>query len=152
MWAAWKSLTDGVAGQVLPFSAQVRHCHAMQVFSPLRRARGDAQPCRRSDNNPMPAMVCFHIFGRTPLVASAVTSLNRVLCPSNALTRASARQSIYELNDLTDISTGNNGTFKAQRGYDLCTGLGVPNAAFTAAWLKRNRVSWSPSPQTVLTA
>ena len=26
MWAAWKSLTDGVAGRVLPFSAQVRWC------------------------------------------------------------------------------------------------------------------------------
>jgi kumamolisin len=81
MWAAWKSLTDGVAGKVLPFSAQ----------------------------------------------------------------------SIYELNDLTDISTGNNGTFKAQKGYDLCTGLGVPNSAFTAAWLKQNGASFTPSPQTVLT-
>jgi len=29
MWAAWKSLTDGVAGKVLPFSAQVRRCRAL---------------------------------------------------------------------------------------------------------------------------
>ena len=53
-------------------------------------------------------------------------------------------QSIYELADLTDITTGSNGTFKAQHGYDLCTGLGVPNAAVAAAWLKQNDVTYSP--------
>jgi hypothetical protein len=41
MWAAWKSLTDGVAGKVLPFSAQVRRCRALQ---PLDLPH-DAQPC-----------------------------------------------------------------------------------------------------------
>ena len=55
-----------------------------------------------------------------------------------------ATQSIYELNDLTDITAGSNGTFQAQHGYDLCTGLGVPNAAVAAAWLKQNGVSYSP--------
>jgi len=53
-------------------------------------------------------------------------------------------QSIYELNDLTDITTGSNGTFKAQHGYDLCTGLGVPNAAVATAWFEQNGVSYSP--------
>ena len=59
---------------------------------------------------------------------------------------------MYELADLTDIDAGSNGTFKAQRGYDLCTGIGVPNATFTAAWLKSNGVSWHPSPQVVMMA
>ena len=54
------------------------------------------------------------------------------------------RQSIYELNDLTDITTGSNGTFKAQHGYDLCTGLGVLNATVATAWFEQNGVSYSP--------
>jgi len=54
------------------------------------------------------------------------------------------RQSIYELNDLTDITTGSNGTFQAQQGYDLCTGLGVPSAGVATAWFEQNGVSYSP--------
>ncbi|CAL5221913.1 g4183 [Coccomyxa viridis] len=79
MWAAWKGLTDAVAGKRLPFSAEA-------VYT------GPA--------------AC-----------------------------------------LTDITTGNNGTYNAQIGYDLCTGMGVPNAEFTAAWLRMNGVTWSPSTQ-----
>jgi kumamolisin len=33
-----------------------------------------------------------------------------------------------------DITSGNNGTYKAGRGWDACTGLGVPDGA---ALLKR---------------
>jgi hypothetical protein len=46
---------------------------------------------------------------------------------------------------LTDISVGDNGTYSAQAGYDLCTGMGVPNKSFLAAWLTMNNVQWSPN-------
>jgi kumamolisin len=45
---------------------------------------------------------------------------------------------IYPLNGTSsfrDITTGNNGTYGASRGYDLCTGLGVPNVTSLIAAL-----------------
>ena len=58
MWAAWKSLTDGVAGKVLPFSAQVRLCRAMSEWSIQ-----DVQPSAQSRRSAL--VVC--IMGRAPL-------------------------------------------------------------------------------------
>jgi hypothetical protein len=55
-------------------------------------------------------------------------------------------QKAYELNDLTDITSGSNGAYQATIGYDLCTGLGVPNSGFTTAWLKANGVDYTPPP------
>ena len=40
------------------------------------------------------------------------------------------------------------GTFQAQHGYDLCTGLGVPNAGVATAWLEKNGVSYTAPPTT----
>lgn len=37
---------------------------------------------------------------------------------------------LYQLNNLTDVIAGSNGAYKAAAGYDLCTGLGLPNKAF----------------------
>ena len=45
---------------------------------------------------------------------------------------------------MTDITEGSNGAYKAKVGYDLCTGIGVPNEAFTKAWLAENGVTYSP--------
>lgn len=39
-------------------------------------------------------------------------------------------ETIYKSNLATDIIKGSNGAFKSVSGYDYCTGLGVPNAAF----------------------
>ena len=53
---------------------------------------------------------------------------------------------VYEENDkMTDIYEGNNGFYKAKKGYDMCTGLGVPNAGFTTAWLEKNGVKYDPT-------
>ena len=48
-----------------------------------------------------------------------------------------APQQLYKLSGLTDVTHGKNDVFKAGRGYDLVTGLGVPNKKVTDAWLAR---------------
>lgn len=48
-----------------------------------------------------------------------------------------APQQMYKLGGLTDITHGSDGVFPAGKGYDLVTGLGVPNQKFTDAWLAR---------------
>ncbi len=45
-------------------------------------------------------------------------------------------ETIYKTKLLTDITQGNNGAFSAGPGYDNCTGLGTPNAAFWAQFKK----------------
>jgi hypothetical protein len=55
-------------------------------------------------------------------------------------------QAAYKLADkMTDIYEGNNGFYKAKKKYDLCTGLGVPNVGFTAAWLEENGFKYDPT-------
>ena len=48
-----------------------------------------------------------------------------------------ALQELYKLSGLTDITHGKNDVFPAGKGYDLVTGLGVPNSGVTKAWLAR---------------
>ena len=46
---------------------------------------------------------------------------------------------MYELRPpLTDITEGGNDPYLAGPGYDLITGMGVPNQAFTDAWVEAN--------------
>ena len=47
---------------------------------------------------------------------------------------------MYELADLTDIVDGRNDRYSAGPGYNLLTGMGVPNLVFTKAWLEQNGV------------
>ena len=49
-----------------------------------------------------------------------------------------ASQDVYKLADLTDITMGRADRYSAAPGYDLLTGMGVPNGHFTTAWLKQN--------------
>ena len=58
-----------------------------------------------------------------------VTLLSLVTCAS---------QDVYSLADLTDITIGSADRYSAGPGYDLLTGMGVPNCDFTKAWLKQN--------------
>lgn len=45
---------------------------------------------------------------------------------------------VYKLSDLTDITRGRADHYSAGPGYDLLTGMGVPNSGFTKAWLEEN--------------
>ena len=45
-------------------------------------------------------------------------------------------ETIYKSNLATDIVKGSNGAYKAGPGYDYCTGLGTPNAAFWSQFKK----------------
>ena len=47
-------------------------------------------------------------------------------------------QRVYQLADLTDINLGHNDRYSAGPGYDLLTGMGVPNSGFTKAWLEQS--------------
>ena len=51
----------------------------------------------------------------------------------------------------TDITTGNNGVYNAGPGYDLCTGVGVPNVTnLLAALASEPTVTIQPGSQTAL--
>jgi len=45
-------------------------------------------------------------------------------------------ETAYASKLMTDITKGSNGAYKAGPGYDYCTGLGAPNAAFWAQFKK----------------
>ena len=49
-----------------------------------------------------------------------------------------APQDVYQLSNLTDITRGRADVYEAGPGYDLLTGMGVPNSDFTKDWLAQN--------------
>jgi kumamolisin len=75
----------------------------------------------------------WNTFGGTSAVGPMWAGLTALLVTITGKNLAGLQQTLYQLNNLTDITTGSNGAYKAGVGYDYCTGLGTPNAAFVAA-------------------
>ncbi|EIE19960.1 subtilisin-like protein [Coccomyxa subellipsoidea C-169] len=86
-----------------------------------------------------------YIFGGTSAVApmwAAWKAATDAVAGENLKFSAEAAYALK--GKMTDITEGTNGAYKAKIGCDLCTGIGVPNEAFTKAWLAENGVTYSP--------
>ena len=98
---------------------------------------GRGVPDVAADADPMSGVVVMHIDGKhlepiggtsasTPLWASLIARLNQGLKTRcgflNPILYGKCSSGV-----LRDITTGNNGAYSAQPGWDACTGLGTPN-------------------------
>jgi kumamolisin len=87
-----------------------------------------------------------YVIGGTSAVAPMLAA-GKALCDAVAGKRLTITPAIlYLLKDLTDITQGSNGAYKAAIGYDLCTGMGVPNATFWQALMQGATPPAPPSP------
>jgi hypothetical protein len=90
-----------------------------------------------------------NIIGGTSAVAPLIASF-LALCKQSSTskrTNNSIKQNLYSLlgsDNFKDIKTGNNGDYNASKGWDPCTGLGVPNFS------NLSRVLNNPDAKTLL--
>jgi kumamolisin len=93
---------------------------------------GDADP-----NSGYQVFVGGHeyVFGGTSAVAPMWAALAAILSTLKGQRLGLFGPRTWQLMDLTDVTAGSNGAFKARTGWDPCTGLGLPNAAFAQAVL-----------------
>ena len=71
-----------------------------------------------------------------PLWAALITLINQQRAASGQANVGFANPSLYaDPSALRDITSGNNGAYKAGTGWDACTGLGSPNGASVVAAL-----------------
>jgi kumamolisin len=100
---------------------------------------GRGVPDVAADADPVSGVVVMHIDGKhlepiggtsaaTPLWASLIARLNEGLNARcgfiNPVLYTKLAQGV-----LNDITSGNNGAYAADVGWDACTGLGTPNGA-----------------------
>jgi kumamolisin len=77
------------------------------------------------------------VFGGTSAVAPLWAGLIAIANANNGQRAGFINPALYKTpSALRDISVGDNGAFKAAKGWDACTGLGSPNGAAVAAALK----------------
>jgi kumamolisin len=73
------------------------------------------------------------VFGGTsavaPLYAALVTLINQQIGKSIGFLNPKIYAKAVEASAFHDITVGNNGSFKANAGWDACTGLGSPDGA-----------------------
>lgn len=83
--------------------------------------------------------------GGTSAVSPLWSALTAIVNHQNSNTLGYLQPKLYSSNSniLSDITSGNNGAFTAQIGYDLCTGLGSPCSALFA-YLSNQTPSLSP--------
>jgi kumamolisin len=68
------------------------------------------------------------VYGGTSAVAPLWAALVARLSESLGAPLGLLQPRLYPLHSsLHDITTGNNGAYKAKKGWDACTGLGTPN-------------------------
>ncbi|MGA8301296.1 MAG: S53 family peptidase [Terriglobales bacterium] len=70
-----------------------------------------------------------------PLWAALIALINQSNNKSAGLINPLLYQSVTTAQDFNDVTTGNNGAYKAGAGWDACTGLGSPMGAKIAAAL-----------------
>jgi kumamolisin len=93
-----------------------------------------------------------YVIGGTSAVAPMMAA-GKALCDAVVGKRLAITPALlYVLKDLTDITSGNNGAFKAGIGYDLCTGMGVPNATFWQALMQGISPPPPPPPPPIAAA
>lgn len=80
-----------------------------------------------------------YVFGGTSAVAPMWAALTAMLSTIAGKRLGFLGPQLYSLNNLDDITSGVNGAYSAVKGWDPCTGLGVPSAAFTAAMNAKQR-------------
>jgi len=77
------------------------------------------------------------VFGGTSAVAPLWAGLIAIANANNGQRAGFINPALYKSPAaLRDIAVGDNGAFKAAKGWDACTGLGSPNGAAVAAALK----------------
>ena len=77
------------------------------------------------------------VYGGTSAVAPLWAALVARLAQSLGSPLGLLQPKLYPLHaSLHDITTGNNGAYKAKKGWDACTGLGTPNGTAILAALK----------------
>ena len=83
--------------------------------------------------------------GGTSAVSPLWSALTAIMNQKNASSLGFLQPKLYSSTSgtLRDITTGNNGAFTAQVGYDLCTGLGSPCAALFT-YLSTNITTFAP--------
>ncbi len=70
------------------------------------------------------------VFGGTSAVAPLWSALIAIANASRSSTVGFVNAQIYgDETDFNDITSGNNGSFSAAKGWDACTGLGSPNGS-----------------------
>lgn len=79
-----------------------------------------------------------------PLWAALVARLNQQLGHS----LGAANAALYDLgaNGFRDITSGNNGSYKAGKGWDACTGLGSPDGQVLLGRLQAGSARAAPAP------
>lgn len=90
----------------------------------------------------------WYTIGGTSAVAPLWAAGHALMVAVNGNRPTNWAQILYQLNALTDITVGSNGAYRAGPGYDLCTGLGVPNANF---WKLATAQASAPPPAPVST-
>jgi kumamolisin len=77
------------------------------------------------------------VYGGTSAVAPLWAALVARMAQSLGHPLGLLQPKLYPLHAaLHDITSGNNGAYKAKKGWDACTGLGTPNGAALLAALK----------------
>lgn len=113
--------------------------YAKNSWQPIGTMRGVPDVALDADPNtgyPVVLNGTWYTFGGTsacgPMMAAGVACV-----ASNTTQRIKDFiELIYKSNLATDVLNGSNGAFKATKGFDYCTGLGVPNAAFWSQFHK----------------
>lgn len=111
----------------------VSKLYSKQPWQTLGTMRGVPDLALNADPNsgyPILLKGQWNSFGGTSAVGPMLAA--GVACVASNTTQRIKNflESIYASNLATDIIKGSNGKFSAGPGYDYCTGLGVPNAAF----------------------
>ncbi len=78
------------------------------------------------------------VFGGTSAVAPLWSALIALVNASRGTPAGFINAQLYgDETDFNDVTSGNNGTFSAAKGWDACTGLGSPNGSKIAAGLAK---------------
>ncbi|MEW5297497.1 MAG: hypothetical protein WDW36_000703 [Sanguina aurantia] len=89
------------------------------------------------------------VYGGTSAVAPLWAALVARLNQSLGRTLGDGHAAFYQAGKAAfrDITTGNNGDYKARVGWDACTGLGSPNGAALLAALRLAAGGATPAPK-----
>jgi kumamolisin len=108
-------------------------------WQPIGLMRGVPDMAANADPNtgyPILLNGTWYTFGGTSAVGPMLVA--GVACVASNTTQRIKNfiETIYASKLATDITQGNNGAYNAGPGFDYCTGLGVPNAAFWSQFKK----------------
>lgn len=88
------------------------------------------------------------VVGGTSAVAPLWAALIALINAQNKTSLGFLQPKLYataSASGFHDITSGNNGTFKAGKGWDACTGLGTPNGTALAGLLAATKTTKSPT-------